>query len=94
MRPPASLDISPPTATEHLALLQHVGVRDDVTSVSTVHGWWYEVDAQREKPTQGSPALEVKLEGEGSWWLTAIRGADAEGREAMSDLVDFLANDD
>lgn len=56
-------------------------------------GWWYEVEAQREKPGENSPALEVQLENEGTWWLTGIRGADAEGREAMSDLVDHLAND-
>ena len=56
-------------------------------------GWWYEVDAQREKPDEGLPALQVELEGEGAWWVTGFRGADLEGRRAMADLVDYLSVD-
>lgn len=55
-------------------------------------GWWYELEVQREKPEDG-PALELELAGQGRWWLTGFRGADLEGRRAMSALVDYLAVD-
>lgn len=56
-------------------------------------GRWYEVDAQREQPGEGIPTLEVVLEGEGTWWIIGFRGADLEGRKAMSELAAYLSID-
>lgn len=66
---------------------------DDDDDKAGEPGWWYELEVQREKPGAG-PAMEIELEGHGTWWLTGFRGADLEGRRAMSALVDFLAVDD
>ena len=67
---------------------------DEKDESEQLSGWWYEVDAQREKPAEGLPALAVELDGEGTWWVTAFRGGDKEIHEAMSDLVDYLAAGD
>lgn len=53
-------------------------------------GWWYEVYAQREKPEEGKAALEVTLDGDGTFWLTGFKEADLAGRRAMSFMCDFF----
>lgn len=55
-------------------------------------GWWYEVDAQREKPKEG-PALELRFDWKETWWVTGFRESDTEGRRAMCTLVDYLCVD-
>lgn len=76
-----------------VALEEERNGNDDTMEEDEKRGWWYEVEAQREKPDGDSPALEVEIEGDGTWWVTGFRQADLEGRRAMRTLVDYLAGD-
>ncbi|KIP02842.1 hypothetical protein PHLGIDRAFT_122121 [Phlebiopsis gigantea 11061_1 CR5-6] len=54
-------------------------------------GWWYEILAQREKPKETHPGIEVRLEGTGTWWFTGIQPTDEYGNKAMSCIVDYTS---
>lgn len=53
-------------------------------------GWWFEVYAQRQKPEEGKPAMEMVFEDDDELWLTGFKAADLEGRRAMYFMCDFF----
>ncbi|KAI0699670.1 hypothetical protein BC835DRAFT_1412453 [Cytidiella melzeri] len=75
--------------------------RDKSSHAGDDDGWWWQVSMQRDKPTAGTPAMELELslnpyrKGDpfnGRWWWTGICSVDAEGLRAMSFLGDRLAS--
>ena len=59
--------------------------------------WWLEVVVQREKPTKGTPALEIRFtmtfdkiapESKGSWWITDIAIPDERSAKAAKIIED------
>lgn len=54
--------------------------------------WWYEVLFQKGKPADGSPGIQIELEGAGTWWFVDIQPTDDEGVKTMTCIVKYTAH--